>query len=201
MICDLIWFLDYLLTGEITLRFFLKAATVMIICAGIFAYYLTSLKWTRTANITAAKWRNLVFATTAAAAVISSFCAGLVVAGTPTQQRLVEADRVRVDNLRTMAQAVKIWHDRESRRNPSATIPPNIEVLARGGPLTMNLPTDPLTHAPYEYHPQAGTRYELCANFSASNIGAPDATMHSDFWRYGRGKTCFVLDASEQAPW
>src|SRR5678815_4564073 len=40
MICDLIWFLDYFLTGELTLRFVLKAATILLISAAVFAYYI-----------------------------------------------------------------------------------------------------------------------------------------------------------------
>src|SRR5579862_6861848 len=39
MICDLIWFLDYFLTGELTMRFVLKAAAVFILCGAIFTYY------------------------------------------------------------------------------------------------------------------------------------------------------------------
>src|SRR2546426_7927794 len=45
MICDLICFLDYFLTGELTVRFVLKAATVMLIAGAVFAYYLGSLRW------------------------------------------------------------------------------------------------------------------------------------------------------------
>ncbi len=201
MICDLIWFLDYLLTGEITLRFVLKSATVMIICAGIFTYYLSSLRWTRAASVTGARLRNATFATVSSLVVIAAFWIGLVVAGTPKQQRSVEADRTRVDNLHGIAEAVKIWHNRASLQNPNATIPANLGALIRTGVLQLDAAADPVTRAPYEYHAKSGNRYELCADFTSGNIGKGVATMHSDFWRYGKGKTCFVLDGSEQVPW
>lgn len=201
MICDLIWFLDYLLTGEITLRFVLKSATVMIICAGIFTYYLNSLRWTRAASLTGARLRNVTFAMASTVTVVTAFCIGLAVAGTPMQQRSVEADRTRIDNLHTIAEAIKIWHNRATLENSDATIPANLGMLFRAGELRMDAASDPVTRAPYEYHPKGENRYEICADFSSSDIGQRIVVMHSDFWRYGQGKTCFVLNASEQVPW
>lgn len=83
MICDLIWFLDYLLKGEVTLRFVLKSSTVMLICAGIFIYYLSSLRWTRSTGAAKARAQNRLFAAMSAVAVAAAFCTGLVIAGTP----------------------------------------------------------------------------------------------------------------------
>ena len=40
MICDLIWFVDYFLTGELTSRFVLKSLTAMLICGAILFYFL-----------------------------------------------------------------------------------------------------------------------------------------------------------------
>lgn len=201
MICDLIWFLDYLLTGEITLRFILKSATVMIICGGIFAYYLSSLRWTRAASVAGARMRNRTFALGSTIAVIVAFCVGLSVAGTPTQQRTLEADRTRIENLHTIALAVKIWHNRAMLQDPKATVPPNLEVLMQENALQMSVTADPLTHARYDYHLKGGNRYELCADFSSSNVEPHVPMMHSQFWQYGKGKTCFVLDASSEVPW
>src|SRR6266567_1969333 len=50
MICDLITFLDYFLTGELTVRFVLKAATVMLISGAVFVYYLGSLRRIRSSR-------------------------------------------------------------------------------------------------------------------------------------------------------
>lgn len=198
MICDLIWFLDYLLTGEITLRFVLKAATVLILSAAIFSYYLASLKWNRNTNASRARFQTLVFGIASAVAALAAFCIGLAVAGTPGQQRQVEADTKRIEDLKSVATGIKVWH----LQTPNAPLPASLNQLARSGRFPLQRISDPETHAAYEYHPRTGTTYELCANFSSN--GAADQRSagfyHSDFWLYGKGRTCFVLDATEQVP-
>src|SRR6266568_5165269 len=101
MICDLIWFLDYFLTGELTVRFVLKAATIMLISGAVFAYYIGSL-------LQRARARSAVFGTAATLTVIATFCIGLGVAGTPSRQRQMEADRKRVEDLRNIGNAIKL---------------------------------------------------------------------------------------------
>jgi hypothetical protein len=75
--------------------------------------------------------------------------------------------------------------------------------LARTGRFPLARISDPETHVPYEFHPKTGTRYELCANFSsnAPSDGSNTVGYHSGYWRYGKGNTCWVLDASEAVPW
>ena len=189
MICDLIWFLDYFLTGELTLRFVLKSATVMGIAGAVFSYYITSLRWNRSANLAQAKSRSAIFGAVATLVVIAAFSVGLGVAGTPSIQRRIEADRKRVDDLRNLSFAIKAWHDRYANGRIPATL-----AELKGGSRT----TDPETVAPYEYHPQAGTSYELCADFTAasSDEGARIG-YSSNFWEHGKGRSCFVLDASK----
>jgi hypothetical protein len=191
MICDLIWFLDYFLTGELTMRFVLKAATVMAISGAVFAYYITSLRWNRSANLERAKSRSVIFGTAATLVVIGAFCVGLGVAGTPSKQRRIEADRKRVEDLRNLGFAIKLRHDRD----PNATIPVTLADLKSG-----SRTTDPETGAPYEYHPRQGGAYELCANFAAANessrLGYP-----SNFWEHGAGRSCFSLDVAKTVPY
>ena len=197
MICDLIWFLDYFLTGELTARFVLKALTVMIICAAIFSYYLGSLRWDRNTNVAEARSRSVKFGIAAAAAVIVSFCIGLGVAGTPSAQRHLEADARRVQDLRTIATAITSWHERSQRDNlPS--LPASLRDLSGKEPSTSGI-IDPESKAPYVYHPVAGTEYELCATFWAPE---ENGQLHpAQFWSHGKGQTCFTLDASRPPIW
>jgi hypothetical protein len=197
MICDLIWFLDYFLTGELTLRFVLKAATVMAISGSVFGYYIGSLRWNRAANLERARARSGIFAAAATLAVIAAFSIGMGVAGTPAKQRQIEADRKRVEDLRNLGFAIKQWHD----ENRSSTIPAAVVDLRRASGAAPRL-TDPETGAQYEYHPKVGTSYELCANFSFEDdsTGRTQWTYPSAFWRHGKGRACFVLDASNAVP-
>src|SRR5439155_4590870 len=188
MICDLICFLDYFLIGGLTMRFVLKAATVMLISGAVFAYYLGSLHWNRSANLERARARIAVFGTAAVLAVVATFCIGLGVAGTPSRQRRMEADRKRVEDLRNIGNAIKLWHEK------------NGAIPATLGDLKSRI-TDPETGAAYEYHPKTGTAYELCANFYSAENGDRRAAYPSNLWEHGRGRSCFALDASEPVPY
>jgi len=186
MICDLICFLDYFLTGELTVRFVLKAATVMVISGAVFVYYLGSLRRNRSSR---------GFAVAAALAVFATFSIGLAVAGTPAKQRQMEADRKRVEDLRNIAAAVKMWHEADS------TIPPTLADLLNKKRSVPRM-TDPETSVAYEYLPKQGTAYELCANFLWED--RPDASRRGyspNFWEHGKGRGCFALDASKAVPY
>jgi hypothetical protein len=198
MICDLIWFLDYFLTGELTSRFVLKALTVMMICAAIFAYYLGSLRWDRNTNIAQAKSRSFKFGIAAAAAVVISFCIGLGVAGSPSAQRHFEADAKRVQDLRTIASAINTWHGRAQRGSSPTSLPASLSDLSAGGFASLNA-VDPESKVSYVYRPKAGSEYELCATFYAAEEN--NQFRATQFWSHGKGQTCFSLDASRPPAW
>jgi hypothetical protein len=198
MISDLIWFLDYFLTGELTSRFVLKALTVMLICSAIFVYYLGSLRWDRNTNVAHAKNRSLKFGIGAAAAVIVSFCVGLGVAGTPSEQRHIEADIKRLQDLRGIAAAINSWYTPAQFEKSSALLPPTLTALAGKG-LNPSQIVDPETNTAYEYRVKSGTTYELCAIFSAAGEENPGSVTH--FWLHGKGRSCFILDASQAPFW
>jgi hypothetical protein len=195
MICDLICFLDYFLAGGLTMRFVLKAATVMAISGAVFAYYITSLRWNRSANLKRAKARSVAFGAAATLIVAAAFSIGLGVAGTPSVQRRIEADRKRIEDLRNLGYAIKLHHDQDT----SAAIPLKLTDL-KGGLRT----TDPETGAAYEYHPKSDGVYELCADFAvaSSDKGSPlRYGYQSIFWEHNKGKGCFSLDASKTVPY
>lgn len=194
MISDLIVFFDYLLNGGLTSRFVLKALTVMLICGAIFVYYLGSLRWDRNTNVAQAKSRSLKFGILAAAVVVIAFCIGLGVAGTPSEQRHVEADLRRVQDLQRIAIAINIWHRRAQVNNTSAPLPAGLSDLAAQG-INSSQIVDPETRIPYAYRAKSGTDYELCATFSAAE--EKDRVSVNQFWYHGKGQTCYSLDASQ----
>ena len=203
MMCDLIWFFDYFLNGELTSRFVLKALTVLLICGVIFAYYLGSLRWDRNTNLVALKARSFRFGLGAATAVIASFCIGLGVAGTPSGQRSIEADNRRVQDLRAIASALHSWHSRAVSNQPevsrsSKQLPGSVsELIGRG--IDASQAVDPETKAAYEYRVRSDSTYELCATFSATS--EEDRVHRTQFWYHGKGRSCFVLNASLTPGW
>ena len=73
MISDLICFLDYFLTGELTARFLLKSGVVMLTCAAIFFYYLGSLRARKNSGRSNEIRRNVGFGIGAGLVVAASF--------------------------------------------------------------------------------------------------------------------------------
>lgn len=196
MIGDLICFFDYFLTGELTSRFVLKAATVMVICGAIFVYYLGSLRWDRDTELASVRRRGVKFAIGAAALVAAAFAVGLGVAGTPAVQRRIEADRRRVEDLRAIAWAVHSWNQRAGKT--AAPMPAALpELIGKG--VTQTQTVDPETARAYEYRVESGTLYEVCASFSAPEETGTGA--QSGFWRHDKGRACFTLDAAKQPAW
>lgn len=198
MIGDLIWFLGYFLTGELSSRFVLKALTVMLICGAIFAYYLQSLRWDRHTDVTRAKERSLRFGVGATAVVAASFCLGLGIAGMPSAQRHIEADNRRIQDLQRIAYALHSWQKQAASERSSPTLPSTLAALAGKG-ITSSQTIDPETKAPYEYRAKSGIAYELCATFTAAE--EPNSPYITEFWHHGKGRTCFTLDASQQPAW
>ncbi|MBV8816842.1 MAG: hypothetical protein JO022_00720 [Acidobacteriaceae bacterium] len=195
VLCDLIAFLDRFLQGGLTTRFVLKVLTVLVICGAIFVYYLGSLRWGRSDDeLRQAKKRSLIFGAGSLAVVVIAFCTGLTIAGTPSVQRLVEADRRRVDDLRQLAAGMYGRHQRSLNPQTQA-LPPRLSD-AVGVDATRRV--DPASGRPYEYIPLEGTRYQLCAAFAVTNADEVPAPI---FWRHEAGRTCFTFDAKESPPW
>jgi len=185
MISDLIWFLEALLNGEITVRFVLKSLVVMVICGAIFVYYLRSLR------VRASSW-NLPFAIGSAVAVAAVFLIGFGVAGTPSENRLLQADATRVRSLQQLERAIRA----------AAAVPSSLSELEQEGGMTDAQLKDPVTQQRFEFRALGGTRYQLCAVFSrASETEGTYQVYGSAFWRHGPGRTCYTLDASKPEPY
>ena len=194
LIGDLISFLDFFLTGEITARFVLKCAVVFLIAGAVFSYYIASLRPPQ-AEREAARKRNLAYGAGAAAVVLAVFVTGLAVAGTPPAQRKLEADRRRVTDLQTIARYVRVFWS-QNQKLPGTLADPLL-VQRMGG----EAPADPETRFPYEFHSLSGSNFELCAGFNNStqrdNIPQNNAPV---FWNHSPGRNCFTLDAARFAP-
>jgi hypothetical protein len=164
LIGDLITFLNYLLRGEVTTRFVCKVLVVLAIAGGVFGYYLQSLRAYDPS-------RNKLFASVATGAAVLVIATGFLHLGPPSNQRLMEADRRRVQDLRAITSAI---FTRKS-------VPSSLRDIGLA-------PVDPLTRQPYEFHPFSAERYEVCATFAATAEEQIDT-----FWSHPAGRHCFTL--------
>lgn len=110
--------------------------------------------------------------------------AGFIMLGSPSGQRQIGADLRRVEDLRRIA-------NRIHARMP-AHPPDRLEQL--GIPMR-----DPVSNQPYGYRVIQDTRYELCAEFSASNSENPVQDSYSVFGKHGAGKQCFELHSDRSS--
>ncbi len=135
-------------------------------------------------------------------AVIAAVAFGFVKLGSPAHQRDVQADTKRVNDLSAIAQNIYNY------MNPGPTkigitspeiprLPATLDAL----PLYGQSYKDPVTGAPYEYKPQGGNGYQLCATFSL--VAAEDETNQNYYYGprifavHPAGYYCFSLDASK----
>lgn len=167
VIGDLITFLAFLLRGEISVRFLAKVLVVLVLAGGVFWYYLSSLRGTA---------RSGRYAAVATGLAIAGLVAGFSSLGSPAQQRGIEADAVRVANLRSLAYELHVR---------GASPPDSLEQLR-------SQKADPETGGAYEYRSLGGSRYELCAIFAAQK--------KDGFWSHRAGRDCFTLDAASPVP-
>lgn len=198
LIGDLICVLDYFLTGELTVRFVLKALTVLLICAAIFFYYLDSLRWDKENDLAPALRLSMRFGVGSAAILIAAFCVGLGLAGTPSVQRHLEADKRRVQDLRAIAISIHSRFMRSDSAIADKALPSSLGELVGHG-INSSQTKDPETGKLYEFRPGTTATYQLCTVFSeASEQGQMTA---SSFWNHGKGQTCFALDGSLLPSW
>jgi len=182
---DLICALAFLLRGELTSRFLLKAFVVLALSGGVFSYYFGGLRVTERPNAgeIAKTTRDRSMALLSSAAVALMVVLGFLQLGPPHNQRSLRADGQRTQQLYQLANGVENYW-----RTHASQLPPTIDTLP-GQHL------DPITHARYEYRPLQGSQYELCATFARPS---PTTENSPDIWTHPAGHHCFQIDATAQ---
>lgn len=103
--------------------------------------------------------------------------------GSPAHERLVHQDMRTDQALGALAQGINgKW------RSSNKALPANLDALPP------SVTHDPVTHAPFIFHPMTGTQYELCATFLTNNLS--DSSTEDSFWRHPKGPYCFQFDAA-----
>jgi type II secretory pathway pseudopilin PulG len=127
--------------------------------------------------------RNAVLASAAVAVVVIAIVAGLVLVGSPGEQRLRRIDQRRVADLQRLASVLDTYY------YANDALPPTLEPLVDGRRLSA-VPRDPSTDAVYTYRPTGDRAYELCAVFDRPSDGL-DPFPYDVFWSHDGGEKCF----------
>lgn len=125
---------------------------------------------------------NRLAATGATLVVVVAVVAGLMLAGSPAQERDRRLDALRIAALQQLASVISVYHEE------SGALPARLADLVDGRNLQA-LPTDPVSGQPYDYEPEADASYALCATFDEASQEGDVA----EFWMHGAGRSCFRL--------
>ncbi len=133
----------------------------------------------------------------AQAILIISVGWGFFLVRSPSHNRQVKADFLRVEALRSLSYAVENYAEREKR------LPESLDDL-RDERHNRYLETkDPERKTEYSYRKVGTTTYELCAEFNLSSEESDLGTRshpgpdEEDFWKHPAGKHCYEIKISE----
>jgi hypothetical protein len=190
---DLVALVNYFLGGEITTRFLLKVAVVLLIAAGVLMHFVADMKgyWKEFPE----KARMVGWG--AGALIIATLIAGFFIMGTPGQVRLYRFDDQKVNDLQNIQyQVINYFQQKEE-------LPETLKDLE--DPLGGNfVPVDPQTGLAYSYEKTGDLSFKLCATFNAEiqamsmhtravsiNPSIPPGDPTTEPWDHGAGLTCY----------
>lgn len=206
VLVDLITLINTFLGGEISERFILKVAVVLLVAGGVFLHFLADLKGYWIENGPKANMVGIGVAVLALVAIVSGF----FIIGTPGAVRDLRYDAQRVSDLQTTQwQIVSYWQQKQE-------LPDTLGEIA--DPLSgWVIPVDPETGASYSYEKTGTTSFTLCAEFgeptpdTAGKGSYPATDMAVSYpggggidenWQHDAGETCFerTIDPERYPP-
>mgnify|MGYP001589054392 CR=1 FL=1 len=196
IIGDLIAVVNTFLGGEVTVRFILKALSVLLVAGVVFGYYLDDVrKETPTKLAKPFAWVSGVL-------VLIVIITAFFMVGSPSTARLVNFDQRKIEDLNAIqSEIVNYWQAKE--KLPSTFSDLNNAISG------FQVPVDPQSKDKgysYEYNIKDATvlKFELCATFnkpvqqnSPKNIYPIGAGINQN-WDHGTGRVCFERTIDKQ---
>lgn len=184
---DLIALINYFLGGDVTTRFVLKVAVLLLVAGAVFLHFLADLRGYWVQNPGRAK----LVGYGAGVLVLATIIAGFFIMGSPSQVRLYRFDSQKVSDLQNIQwQVINYWQQKES-------LPESLEQLE--DPISgWTAPKDPQTGAAYTYKRNSPLDFALCATFNAETSKTEQSIAHptmygveGENWKHGVGEVCF----------
>lgn len=111
---------------------------------------------------------------------------GIMIIGSPSEERTRRLDARRVEDLQGISQSVEVYRTRHQR------LPASLEELAAEPGLSA-VQRDPVDGMSYAYRTIDTRSYELCGDFDRETADVRAA----GFWSHGAGRQCFTLKLKE----
>ncbi|MCF7836843.1 DUF5671 domain-containing protein [Candidatus Gracilibacteria bacterium] len=186
---DLIFTLNSFLSGELTVKFLLKATTIFAIVGGFGAYYFFDLKrqdFTRDARLR-------IFGGVFIAILLTCLVAAFTLVDSPFRARELREDRERLSELQQISYAITDFY------NQNSALPQNLETLVEDSKIREEVLRDPVSDEKYQFETVDSQNYKLCANFTYSNSEEnPREYFVDPAWEHDSGRACFSIAISEK---
>lgn len=183
---DLVSVIWFYLDGEITTRFLLKAATLLVAIGVAFFYYILDARGYWNSH----EKEGIQFAVGAGIIVAIVLGFGFMNSSTPNEVREARLDERQINDLGVMQTRI------ESYYQLNTALPENIELAFEG----IDIPAAPENRPAYKYTYVNPTTFELCATFNSKSQMSQDySTGYYDGmliknaydWNHGTGLVCF----------
>lgn len=187
VVVDLVTVIQNLLGGETTIKFVLKAITVLLVSGFVFGYYLDDVR--RETPTKLAKYFAWITGVLVSIGIVSSF----FIIGSPATAGLIKIDQRKISDLQGIqSQIVYYWQRKE-------VLPNSLEELK--DPISNYIvPVDPQNKNAYEYIVKDKTNlsFQICAEFNREGSDQygevrpmSNITKGIENWEHPAGRYCF----------
>ncbi len=191
------------LSGELTWRFTIKALTVLMITGLGFGYYLWDLRQDETALTKETRTRMRLFAGFILLLTLGTLVGGLILSGSPTQERLRRLDEQREQALDQLTYAI------DNHYANVGFLPTSQDQLFASSHSSLLEAPGLMTRLPdFSYALTATTSYRLCTSFNLLNDPTalpgqdpsitPVKPSSANVRLHSAGINCFPLDVRRQ---
>lgn len=181
IIVSLIMTLNAFLSGEITVRFVLKAVMTMVIAAVVFSYYLIDVREMLTTRTR--MWYLWGAVVSTVILVVGTF----VVVGSPSAVRMKRVDMNRLSDLQSITYSIESYYQTHE------VLPETLDLLVTAY-MSRDMIEDPVTGEVYGYSIIDDTTFSLCAIFDTNTedqIRRDQSDWFGKEWAHPAGEYCF----------
>jgi len=186
MIGDLIFTLNSFLAGEITLKFFLKALTILTISGSFSSYYFLDLKRKDLKR----GLRMKIFGGAFIIVILACLTISFSMIDSPKKAREIREDRERISELQQINYSIGDFLRNEKK------LPQNLDELVSEFSLREASLLDPVSEKKYEFEIIGSKKYKLCAEFTHSNKNLEKQIRNNwvdPQWSHVASRQCFEV--------
>ncbi len=187
VIGSLISILNNFLDGALTINFILKALTVLFIALIIFGFYFYDIKREDFKN----NKLNKIFFFISLIIIIGGLVSAFLIVESPEEARNRKLDEKIIGNFNTIKYAIDDYYYKQEK------LPENLNELKDSGDNYIFSMINPVTNLEYVYEPMSNDSYNLCTDFSSSNL-LNEVDYYGNIWQHDKGYFCVKKEINSE---